>query len=145
MSNINESIRDWVFSKYPIFPDLSVIDLVTMGETADLGPPFLAIYETGSSLHDTDGVVVPGVSDFEITCELQTVPVEDDEGGTPTDTEREYRRQIYDILGDRDAIDWITERNGWRVFDIRTASPITEPNEGRRITRWVLSIVACPN
>jgi hypothetical protein len=143
--NLNESIRDWVFFRISdVFPDLAVVELVTMGETTELGPPFLAIYETGSSLHETAGVILPGVSDFEITCELHTVPTAEEEEGTPPETERAYRRQLYDILGDRGAIDWINRRNGWLVFDIRLSSPTTEANEGRRITRWVMSIIACP-
>ena len=143
--NLNESIRDWVFFRISnSFPDLAVVELVTMGETSELGPPFLAIYETSSSLHEAAGVILPGVSDFEITVELQTVPASEDDEGTPPEIEQSYRRQLYDIIGDRSAIDWITNRNRWRVFDIRLASPITEANEGRRVTRWNLSIIACP-
>jgi len=143
--NLNESIRDWVFYRATTaFPDLLVIELVTMGETTELGPPFLAIYETNSEAYNQDGVMLPGVSVYEITVELQTVPVEEEELGTPPETEREWRKQLYDILGDRAAIDWITGRNGWQVFDIRLPAPTTEASEGRRISRWILTVTACP-
>jgi hypothetical protein len=143
--NLNESIRDWVFFRAAeAFPTLLPIELVTMGETTELGPPFLGIFETNSEAYNQDGVMLPGVSVYEITVELQTIPVEEDEGGTTAELEREYRRDLYDILGDRAAIDWISGQNGWRVFDIRLAAPTTEANEGRRISRWILTVTACP-
>lgn len=144
--NLNESVRDWVFARITdSFPSLAVIDLVTMGETDDLGPPFIAIYETGSEAYSQSGVQLPGVSIYDITCELHTIPATEEEEGTLPQTEREYRRDLYDILGDRSMIDWVTGRNGWQVFDIRLAAPTTEANEGRRISRWILSITAAPN
>jgi hypothetical protein len=54
------------------------------------------------------------------------------------------RRDLHDIIANRSAIDWINELNGWQVFDIRTAAPITEAQDGRRVTRWMLSVVAAP-
>ena len=144
--NLNESIRDWVFARVTdSFPSLAVVDLVTMGETDDLGPPFLAIYETAADAYEQGGVMLPGVTIFDINCELHTVPAAADQEGTTAATEREYRRDLYDILGDRSMIDWVNGRNGWQVFDIRLGSPTTEPNEGRRISRWVLKITAAPN
>ena len=142
--NLNESVRDWINHRISDYPSLAGVTLATMGETADLDPPFLGIYETGSDLHETEGVIIPGVSDFEITCELHTIPADAENGGTATTREREMRRDLYAILGDRAAIDWMTERNDWRVFDIRTPSPTSEPSEGRRLTSWVLTIIACP-
>jgi hypothetical protein len=144
MSTLNESLRDWIEYNLPQFPDLEPVDLVTMGETEDLSPPFLGIMETASEAYTQDGVQLPGVSTYEITCELHTVPTDADNDGTPPETEREYRRQFYDILGDRFAIDWINGRNLWNVFDIRLGGPTTEASDGRRITRFVLSIVAAP-
>ena len=70
--------------------------------------------------------------------------VEEAEDGTPAETEREFRRDLYDILGDRSVIDWISGQNGWQVFDIRLAAPTTEANEGRRISRWTLTLTAAP-
>lgn len=144
--NLNESVRDWVFNQVTsTFPSLAVVDIVTMGETDDLGPPFLAIYETAADPYEQGGVMLPGVTVYDITCELHTIPVSEEEQGTDTDTEREYRRDLYDILGDRGMIDWVNGRNGLQVFDIRLAAPTTEPTEGRRISRWLLKITAAPN
>lgn len=144
MSNLNESIRDWITEQLQDYPDLQSVQIATMGETAELSPPFLGIMETASEEYKQDSVVMYGVTTYEITAELHTVPADEENEGTSPDVERELRRQLYDILGDRAAIDWITGRNGWQVFDIRLGGPITEASDGRRISRWVLSIVAAP-
>lgn len=142
--NLNESFRDWINFNLKDYPSLRDINLVTMGETEDLNPPFFAIYETSSSMVEQNGVVLYGVTEFELTCELHTVPVEDNEGGTDAETERQYRRDFYDIVGDRMAINWMSGRNSWTIFDIRLSSPTTEPNEGRRISRFTITVIASP-
>lgn len=141
---LNESLRDWIQHNLPSKPDLQVLTLVTLGETDELDPPFLGIRETGSEAYKQDDVMLPGVSIVEITCELHTVPADAENDGTAPETERDYRRQLYDILGDRRAIDWMDGRNGWNVFDIRLAAPTTDVSEGRRISSWVLNIVSAP-
>jgi hypothetical protein len=93
---------------------------------------------------EQNGVVLYGVTEFELTCELHTVPVDDNEGGTDAETERQYRRDFYDIVGDRMAINWMSGRNSWTIFDIRLSSPTTEPNEGRRISRFTITVIASP-
>jgi len=45
-----------------------------MGDQADLAPPFIAIYETGSDEVEQAGVIMRGVSAFQIKVELHTVP-----------------------------------------------------------------------
>ena len=142
--NITESIAEWIAHRIPSFASLDGLTVMTMGQDDDITLPFVGIYETGSSIHETEGVTLYGVSDFSIAIDLQTVPAGSDQGGTPQATEQQMRRDLYDILGDRDGIDWITERNSWRVFDIRQASPTTEADEERRITKWILTVVACP-
>lgn len=139
--NLNESLRDWIQHRLPVFPALEDIDIVTMGEMDELAPPFLGIYETGSEPFEQGNTPMRGISTVEITVELHTVPAED---GTSTATEQAWRRDLYHILGDQSAIDWMHMRNGWLVFDIRLAAPTTEASEGRRISRWILSIVAGP-
>ena len=142
--NINETFRDWVQSKQGEFDSIANLDIITMGETDDREPPFLGIMEGGSAVHESSGVIMRGVSEFEIVCELHTVPAAEDQEGTAPETEREMRRDLYDILGDEAAIPWMDGRNDWLVFDIRLASPITEASEGRRISRWSMLVIACP-
>jgi len=142
--NLNISLADWVNHRKPAYKSLVGVTVVTMGDDDTLSPPFLAFYETSSEQFVQGDVPMYGVSTIEITAELQTVPVSPDQDGTSPDQERQMRRDIYDIVGDRLAIEWMEFRNNWRVFDIRMASPTTEPTEERRISRWVITAVACP-
>jgi hypothetical protein len=142
--NLNESLRDWIFQQTPNYPTLDPVAIVTMGETETLDPPFLAIYETGVSEVESNGVAMHGVGAYEIVAELHTVPQDTDQEGTPVETERGWRRDFFEILGNRQAIDFCSGRNGWRIFDIRAVTPMTEPSEGRRITKIGLTGIACP-
>lgn len=137
--NITESIRDWV--QATVDTELSAVEVVTMGEAADLDPPFLGIYETAAEIHETEGVIVPGVTDYQVTVELHTVPAAD---GTSNTDAMDWRRRFHDIIADRDAIDYVTGREWWKVFDIRVSGPTTEAIEGRRVSRWELEVVAAP-
>lgn len=143
--NLNVSLAEWVAKKQGKFPSIENLAVITMGETTDVSTPFLGIMESGNTPFEQDGVPLYGVSTYEMTCEFHTVPADEDNDGTPTETERIMRTDLYDILGNRDAIEWINGRNFWTVFDIRAGGPITEAQEGRRVTRWNLSIVACPS
>lgn len=143
--NIQETIRQWINKRISEqYNDLDGIQIAITGEESDVFPPFIGIYETSSTIHEQAGVVMYGVSDFEIAVELHTVPADEENEGTLITTEQAWRRNLYDIIGDRDLIEWGTDRNGWRLFDIRTASPITESGEGQRITRTELTVIACP-
>jgi len=143
--NIQQSIRQWITKRIgEQYSDLEDVQIAITGEEADVTPPFIGIYETSASVHETGGVTMYGVTDFEIAVELHTVPADEDNEGTPIATEQGWRRNLYDIVADRDLITWGSDRNGWRLFDIRTASPITESGEGQRITRLELMVTACP-
>ena len=145
MNNIQETIRDWIEKRVSEdYSGLASIQLATTGEQSDVTPAFIGIFETGATVHESGGVTMYGVTDFEIAVELHTVPADESNEGTPIATEQEWRRNLYDILADRDLITWGSDRNGWRLFDIRTAAPITESGEGQRITRYELLVVACP-
>lgn len=142
MSNINESLRDWIQANIEEGDPLEGVDVVTLGETGDLDPPFIAIYETSGELYQQDSVTMYGVTEFEIIVEFHTVPADLDDGGTALATDQAQRTRLYDILANRDAIDFMKTREDWQVFDIRTGSPITSAEDGRRVTRATLAVVA---
>lgn len=142
--NLNVSIAEWVTYHRAKFDSLADLNIITMGESTDVTTPFLGIMESGSSGYEQDGVPLHGVSSYEITCELHTVPADEDNDGTAAADERTMRTDLYDILGNREAIEWINGRNFWSVFDIRAGGPTTEAQEGRRVSRWVLSVIAAP-
>lgn len=143
--NIQETIRQWIQKRIDEdYEDLAGIQIAITGEESDVTPPFIGIYETSAAMHETGGVTMYGVSDFEIVVEMHTVPASEEEEGTPTEAEQGWRQDLYNILGDRDLIEWGSDRNGWHLFDIRTASPITESGDGQRITRFQLMVTASP-
>ncbi len=98
--NLNESIRDWINHKLPDFETLDGLQIITMGEYDDQDPPFLGIMETGADLFVQNGVPMHGVATYELSCELHTVPADDEQGGTEPAQERAMRRDLYDIIGD---------------------------------------------
>lgn len=141
---LTKSLQDLILDRKPDFPSLASLQVVTAGETDDLSPPFFGMVEESSKAFEQGDVVMRGVSTYSIACELHTVPAGEDQDGTPLDDERTMRADLYDILGDVAAIEWINTRNFWRVFDIQLSGPTTEAGEGRRITRFSLEIIACP-
>lgn len=143
--NIQETIRQWIEKRTDEeYIDLYGIQIAITGEEADVTPPFVGIYETGASIVETGGVTMYGVTDFEIAVELHTVPADEQNEGTTTAIDQGLREDLYDILGDRALIEWGSSRNGWYLFDIRTASPTTESADGQRITRFQLIVTASP-
>lgn len=143
--SLNESIRDWINERIGNFETLDGLQVITMGEDETQEPPFLGIMEQGADMFVQNGVTMDGVSTYQLRCELHTVPVSEEQGGTTAKQERAMRRDLYDIIGDIEGAEqFLAQKNGWRVFDIRTTGPTTEPNEGRRVSAWTLEIVACP-
>jgi hypothetical protein len=142
---LNESIRDWIQFRIPDFESLEGLQILTMGEYEDQDPPFLGIMESGAEPFTQNGVQMDGVSTYSIECEFHTVPADEEQGGTTAEQERAMRRDLYDIIGDIEGAEiFCAERNGWRIFDIRTSGPTTAPSEGRRVTSWTVQIIACP-
>jgi len=145
MSNIQTSIKQWIEKRVTeTYSELDGIEISTTGEIEDIAPPMINIFETGQGIHEAGGTVMYGVTDFEIAVDLVTVPASADDEGTPTTDDLTARKALYNILADRDGINWMSDRNDWRIFDIRLSSPITESNEGQRVTRLELQVVACP-
>ena len=143
---LNQSIADWINHKCGQFPSIATIQLLIDGNLDDQDPPLIAIKETAAPEIFTQGdLVMYGISTFEIGVMLETVPAEESEGGTSEEDHDSMRRDLYDIVGNRDAIQWLENRNGWSVVDIRCTSPTTQVEEGRRMSVWTLSIVAHPS
>lgn len=139
-----QSLTEWIAAESDDVVELDGVDVVQMGQAGDLEPPFIGLIESGASLVESNGVVMHGVTQYDITAELHTIPAEADEQGTTFDEEREMRVALYDILADRDSIDATSEENGFRVFDIRATGPTTESEDGRRITRFQITAIVCP-
>lgn len=142
---ILESLRDWIDFQKSKQPAIADVPVVVMGETGDLSPPFLGMSEKSDTPVEQNGVVMYGVSAFEVEVNLVTVPADEDNGGTTHADAMAMRQDFYDIIGDRDSIEFVTERNYWRVFDIRASGGMTEAEDGTRVTTWTLTVIACPS
>lgn len=142
--NINESLKQWIEENQGTFDSLDGVDVLAMGDTGDISPPCITITESGVAQYVEGGLTMYGVATYTITVELHTVPAEVSEDGTPKATAQKMRFDLYDILGNRDAIDYINGLNFWTVFDIRATAPNTEAEEGRMISRYELEVVCAP-
>ena len=121
------------------------LQILIVGETNEITPPMIGLSLSGSQTHETNGVTMYGNIDFDVEVMIQTVPQEANQEGTSVENEQQIALDIYQILDDRSNIDWLTTRNGWKIFDIICNSPITEAQEGRRVTTISLTTVACLN
>ncbi len=115
-----------------------------MGDAGDISPPCIIVGESGSSQYVEGDTVMYGVATYTVTVELHTIPLDEENGGTEKADAQEMRFDLFDIVGNRDAIEWINNLNFWTIFDIRATPPNTEAEEGRLISRYELEIVACP-
>jgi hypothetical protein len=121
------------------------LQILIVGETDTIDPPMIGLSVASSQMHETNGVMMYGVMDFDIEVMLQTVPQEANQDGTSVEDAQQIALDVYQILADRSNIDWVNTRNGWKVFDIICNSPITEAEEGRRVTTISFTTVACLN
>jgi hypothetical protein len=142
--SILESIRNWIDHQKTNFESIEDLPVVIMGEDSDLSPPFLGLVESGSALVEQGEVVLHGVSAYEVSAELHTVPADEDNDGTPAAGERQMRFDLYDIIANRAGIEWIANANQWTIFDIRAAAPTTEAQDGRRVSRINMTVIASP-
>ena len=142
--NILQSLADWITYNQSSFPSLAGVSVVLMGDESDLSPPFFGLVESGSAPVEQNDVIMHGVSAYEVTAELHTVPADESESGTPAADERQMRFDLYDILANREAIAHLTGDNSWTIFDIRAAGPTTEAQDGRRVSRFMVTVIASP-
>jgi len=142
--NINESLKQWIEENQGTFDSLDGVDVLTMGDTGDISPPCITIMESGVAQYVEGETTMYGVSTYTVTVELHTIPADEDNGGTTQEDAQQMRFDLFDILGNRDAIDYVNGLNFWTIFDIRATSPNTEAEEGRMVSRYELEIVCAP-
>jgi hypothetical protein len=141
--NLNESLSEWVQLMAVGKESLDGVEILTMGDTDDISPPSITIMESGVSQVEQGGTILYGVGAYEITVQLHTIPAELIQGGTPKELHQEMRFDLFDILGNREAIEFVNGRNFWQVFDIRTTPPNTEVQEGRTVSTFQITVIAC--
>lgn len=137
------ALKQWIEHQQAAFASLEGLEVITSGSAEALDPPFIGITTPAVDTYEQDGVTLYGVNTYQINVELHTLPLDLEDGGTPTASEYTMQQDLFDILGDRDGIAWMNG-HGWTVFDIRAALATTEAQDGRRVSRWNLTAVAAP-
>jgi hypothetical protein len=139
-----ELLRDWIEYQVANHPSLDGIPIVINGETAEMEFPLIGIIDTGSEAVEQNGVIMHGVSAIGINVELHSVPVAEAETGTDFDDFCQMENDLYSILADRSILAWSEHRDRLRLFDIRPASFVVEPRDGRRVSVLEILCIACP-
>jgi hypothetical protein len=147
--NAIQSIREWVLLKQPLFPILAGLEVLVNGDNATASPPLIGITESGDvETWEQNGVTMHGVLSIPLSVVLETVPDEESDEETCGTTKEDHRAMasaLYDILANRDAIQFCQTRNGVNILDIRNVNPTTSAQDGRRVTTFQMNVVACPN
>jgi len=142
--NTIKSLRDWILEKQPEFPSLEGLEILVNGDDETLDPPFIAIMETGAETFEQNGVTMHGVLTISISVMLQSVPQPDGDGWTKEDHQA-AATAMHNILANLEAVQFCQTRNGVNLLDIRNVNPTTATQDGRRVTTFEMTIVACPN
>jgi len=142
--NINETLRTWIEAQKAGYDSLEDFEVIATGDDDDIEPPCIAVSTTGSAERVDSGVVMRGVSDFSVNIRLMTLPVDEEDGGTTNENDQQAALDIYSILADVDAIESMSQLEGWRIFDIRGEGFNTEAQDGKRVTIFPLLVTACP-
>lgn len=139
-----QSLKDWIDTR-KTDTALEEITVYIPGGTETIETPFISLVEESSQQIEQNGVIMRGVYQYEITAELETTPGETEELAT-TKADYELQRQdFHDILADIAVIDWMDQRNTWRIFDIRAAGPTMSADDGTRVVSVALTVICCPN
>jgi hypothetical protein len=140
-----QTIEDWIADQAASYPDISGLPITQNGEISDMEFPMISIVETGAEQHEANGVIMRGVMEISLNVELHSVPATDDQDGTDEADHSDIEADLYDILGDLTFLSWAQNRNNLLFFDIRTAAPIVEARDGRRVSTFAILLICCPN
>jgi hypothetical protein len=122
--------------------------LLAIGDNPTRSPHLIGIAETGSETFEQAGVTMHGVLVISLSVDLVTVPDEETDEETRGTTKEDHRAMasaLYDILANREAIQFCQTRNGVNILDIRNVNPTTSAQNGRRVTSFEMTVVSCPN
>jgi hypothetical protein len=138
--NAIKSLREWIIENATA--ELDGLEILVNGDDETLDPPFIAIMETGTETFEQAGVTMHGVLTISISVLLQSIPQDD---GWTKEVHQAAASALYNILANRDAMLFCQGRNGVNLLDIRNTNPTTATQDGRRVTTYEMTVVACPN
>jgi len=107
------------------------------GTAEEIAPPLVGISDTGSELHEANGVIMRGIYEIQIDVELVTVPDE-----TTNDQHAAMADTLWNIIAG-DLPPHLTGPNGLTLFDFRAGGGTLETDDGRRATRYECLAIAC--
>lgn len=140
---LNAAIRNWIIDNANGTGKLAQLPILTNGEDGPLDAPFVGIMETSSETVIEADFVMHGVYEVALSVVLSTIPASEEDEGTSVEDHREISSELSEILGDRSIMD--TTHDGISLFDFRAINATTEASDGRRVTTFQITAVACRN
>jgi len=135
-----KALKFWIEFNYAARPALDGIP-IHLRDTEDeqLGL-CIVLKETGAEEHPVlRGVLIMGIEAW-----LVSVPGDDDDTATPAADHQDLVADLYHVLADTYGIEVCSTYPGFKCFDIRGTAPISEQENGLRITRFEMRVVGCP-
>lgn len=134
------ALKYWIEFNYAAYPALEDIP-IHLRDTEDEQPGLcIVLKETGAEEH----AVLRGVLIMGIEAWLVSVPGDDDDDATPAADHQALVADLYNVLANKYGIEVCSTFPGFKCFDIRGTSPISEQENGLRITRFEMRVVGCP-
>jgi hypothetical protein len=134
------ALKAWIEYNHAAKPALEDIP-IHLRDTEEEQPGLcIVLKETGSEEHP----VLRGVLLMGIDCMLVSVPGDEEDDANPSADHQALVADLYNVLADTAGIDFLSTFSGFKCFDIRGTAPISEQENGLRITRFEMRIVGCP-
>lgn len=122
------------------FPNINGINVFISQEDDSRSYPCVTIMDTGSEEHET----LRGVFDpLSVDVTLQTIPNDTAADGTTQELHRDMSNELYNLLGDSNAIIALNDYPGLKVFDIRGIEQGNDREDGRNAMTLSLEITCC--
>jgi hypothetical protein len=138
---LNTAIRNWIIENVNGTGKLAQLPILTNGEDGMIDAPFVGVMETGTETVVQGDVVMHGVHEVSLSVMLSTIPVSEEDEGTSVDDHREMAEELFCILSNRSIMD--ATHDGVSLFDFRAINPTTEAQDGRRVTTYQITAIAC--
>lgn len=121
------------------YPNIAGLNIYLSQEDDSRSYPCITIMDTGSEEHE----VLRGVYDVSVDVTPQTIPNDTEYDGTTQEQHRAISTELYNILGNTNAITSLNDYPDLKVFDIRGVEQGNEREDGRNSMTITLEITCC--
>lgn len=133
------AVAAWITHRAPSFDSLDGIPIRTVGtDDEHVGLQIVVSHEAPE-----EHPILKGVLTIPMMVEIGSVPGEEADTATPQADHQEVAGDLYDIIADRDGITFCDAYQNLRCFDILGTAPATSGDDGRRVTAFGFTMVAC--